>query len=90
MTLIEALSRGLPVFAPAAGGMPEVFRDGVEGRLIPLADAKTAAGWITAWLEDEAEMKRAGDAARRYFMARFEAARVASELVRFLDETANG
>lgn len=90
LTLIEALSRGLPVFAPAAGGMPEVFRDGVEGRLIPLADAKTAAGWITAWLEDEAEMKRAGDAARRYFMARFEAARVASELVRFLDETANG
>ncbi len=90
LTLIEALSRGLPVFAPAAGGMPEVFRDGVEGRLIPLEDAAAAAEKITTWLKDVAEMKRAGEAARGYFMARFEADRVASELVRFLDGVANG
>jgi glycosyltransferase involved in cell wall biosynthesis len=32
LALIEALSRSVPVFAPAVGGVPEVFADGNEGR----------------------------------------------------------
>lgn len=88
LTLIEALSRGLPVFAPAAGGMPEVFDDGVEGRLIPLDDAQTAARLILEWLNDETLMQNAYEAARRHFLERFEADRGASELASFLDKAA--
>lgn len=88
LTLIEAQSRGLPVFAPAVGGIPEVFDDEVEGRLIPLDDADTAARRIIEWLDDPQRMHEAGEAARRRFLARFEAERVAAELARFLDEVA--
>jgi glycosyltransferase involved in cell wall biosynthesis len=89
LTLIEALSRGLPVFAPAAGGMPEVFEDGVQGRLIPLDDPQAAAHLILEWLDDEAVMRRVQSAARRRFLDCFEADRVASELAGFLDEVAS-
>lgn len=88
LTLIEALSRGLPVFAPQAGGMPEVFNDGVEGRLIPLDDASAAARLIIEWLDDEGRMQQAGEAARRHFLNRFEADRVAAELADFLEAAA--
>jgi glycosyltransferase involved in cell wall biosynthesis len=88
LTLIEALSRGLPVFSPPVGGMPEVFSDGVEGRLIPLDDAAAAARLIIEWLDDESRMRQAGEAARRRFLDRFEADRVAAELAGFFEAVA--
>lgn len=88
LTLIEALSRGLPVFAPQAGGMPEVFNDGVEGRLIPLDDAPAAARLIIEWLDDESRMRQACEAARQRFLDRFEADRVAADLAVFLEAVA--
>lgn len=87
IVLIEAMSRGLPVFAPAVGGIPEVFTDGVEGRSIPLNDADFAVGLILDWLKDEHYMRHAKTAARSRFLDRFESDRVASELVDFLMST---
>ena len=34
MTILEALARGIPVIAPAVGGIREIITDGVEGFLI--------------------------------------------------------
>lgn len=34
LTILEALARGLPVIAPAVGGIGEIIEDGVEGFLI--------------------------------------------------------
>jgi len=87
IVLIEAMSRGLPVFAPAVGGIPEVFESGVEGRSIPLGDADVAVGLMLDWLEDEEVMLRVKAAARSRFLERFEADRVATELVDFLHST---
>lgn len=72
LTLIEALSRGMPVFAPAVGGIPEIFVDGVHGRMLPLDDAPRAAASIIAWLRSPPLMAQAGLAARRHFLAHFE------------------
>ncbi|MDP3420312.1 MAG: glycosyltransferase family 4 protein [Thiobacillus sp.] len=88
IVLIEAMSRALPVFAPQVGGMPEVFNDGIEGRLIPLDDAPAAARLIIEWLEDERRMRLASEAARQRFLDRFEADRVAAELADFLETVA--
>jgi glycosyltransferase involved in cell wall biosynthesis len=86
IVLIESMCRGLPVFAPAAGGIPEMFDDGQQGRQIPLDDAEAAARLIVDWMNDAPTLARAGDAARRCYLERFEADRSASRLAAFLDQ----
>jgi glycosyltransferase involved in cell wall biosynthesis len=84
LTLLEALSRGLPVFAPAVGGIPEVFDDGVEGRLLPLDDAPSAARRVVEWLS-RTSVTKAADAARRRYASRFAADAGSASLEQFLD-----
>lgn len=85
IVLVEAMSRGLPVFAPAVGGIPEVFANGIEGRVIPLNDAHTAACLIIEWLDSEATLEQVGIAARTRFLISFEETFVAGTLTDFLD-----
>jgi len=84
ITLIEALSRSVPVFAPAVGGVPEVFNDGVEGRFIPLDDPEAAVRMIIQWLDSPHIYKQAQQAARSRFLECFEAEQVAANLTNFL------
>lgn len=71
LTLLEALSCGLPVFAPAVGGMPEVFDDGVEGFVWPLDDAPACAKKLIELLETPAAWWAMSAAARRRYQTRF-------------------
>jgi glycosyltransferase involved in cell wall biosynthesis len=82
--LIEAMSRGLPVFAPATGGVPETFNDGVEGRFIPLDDATQAAQRLLDWFAGAHYLPLAAQAARVRFLERFEADKTAGRLADFL------
>jgi glycosyltransferase involved in cell wall biosynthesis len=84
IVLVEAMAHGLPVFAPAVGGVPEVFSDGCEGRHIPIDDAQAAARIIIDWLDSPQTMALAKRAARARFVERFEAAKVAADLADFL------
>ena len=86
IVIIEAMARGLPVFAPEVGGIPEIFKDGSEGRIVTLADAAIAAEQVTSWLKDPEMMRRAGTAARERYLMHFEANQVAPDLLAFLDE----
>ena len=88
LTLIEAMSRGVPVFAPPVGGVPEVFNDGVEGRLIPLDDAPQAARLLLQWLGQPARLAVAGRLARARFLTHFESDVAAARLRDFLQATA--
>jgi glycosyltransferase involved in cell wall biosynthesis len=84
LTLVEALAYGTPIFAPAVGGVFEVFSDGVEGRFIPLDDAHSAALLIIEWLDSEERLRQAGIAARTRYIRLFEETRVAGKLTEFL------
>jgi glycosyltransferase involved in cell wall biosynthesis len=58
----QALAVGTPVAATAVGGIPEIIRDGENGRLVPPADAAALAAAIVHLLTDR---EGAGAMARR-------------------------
>lgn len=85
LTLVEAFSRGVPVFAPAVGGVPEVLNDGHEGRIIPLDQPDQAAALLVHWFElGEQRLAAAGQEARATFLRRFESDVAAARLDDFL------
>lgn len=76
ITLIESLATGVPILAPAVGGIPEIFDDGVEGRFWSLTDVNGAAEVVIQLLEDNATRIRMAQAAKQRFQSVFEHTRV--------------
>lgn len=67
ITLIEALSRGRPILAPAVGGIGEIFSDKVEGYFWPLDDIDSAAVMLISLLSNQLVYERLACAARRRY-----------------------
>ncbi|TLQ44713.1 glycosyltransferase family 4 protein [Streptomyces marianii] len=69
MVVTEALARGVPVLATAAGGLPEAVGqapDGsVPGTLVPPGDPAALAAALRRWLSEPGERHRSKTAARR-------------------------
>ncbi len=71
IVLIEAMSYGLPILAPAVGGITEVFDDGVEGMHWPLDDAAVGATKLIEVLEDPQMWQHMSQAAKERYQTRF-------------------
>ncbi len=65
ISICEAMERGVPVVATAVGGIPEIVRDGIDGRLVPPDDPAALAAALRPLLQDEEGRRRAGAAGRR-------------------------
>ncbi|BAU50338.1 glycosyl transferase [Sulfurifustis variabilis] len=63
--LLQAAACQLPIVAAAAGGIPEVVRDGVNGRLVAPGDARALAKAMLELLHDTGRRRRMGAAGRR-------------------------
>ncbi|ADU51215.1 glycosyl transferase group 1 [Thermaerobacter marianensis DSM 12885] len=59
----EAMAAGRPVVASRTGGLEELIRDGVDGRLVPPGDAHALARALVALLRDEKARHRLARAA---------------------------
>ncbi len=64
-SLLESMAAGIPVVATQVGGSPEIVEDGVNGLLVPPADAEALAGAICRLLENRALAGNLGQAGRR-------------------------
>lgn len=80
MALLEAQAAGLPVLAGDVGGVPDIVRDGITGRLVPEGDTEAFAAALCGLLDDPAGCRRMGEAARRTVLAAHGAAAAATTL----------
>jgi len=71
VSLIEAMSAGIPVVATPTGGIAEVVADGASGFLVPPGDRTSLERALRRLLIDRALNARMGAAARETAKARF-------------------
>lgn len=67
LSLLEGLSQGRPILAPAVGGIPEIFSNGIEGNFWPLDDPVRGAELLIGVLEDHAVYARMCAAATKRY-----------------------
>lgn len=90
LAIVEAMRAGVPPVAAPVGGVPGLFDPGVEGLHFDLDDPEQGARTLVGLLEDEPARVAMGAAARRRYLARFDADAVAPVLHRFLVSRAHG
>lgn len=71
VSILEAMSAGLPVVATAVGGVPEAVLDGETGFVTPRGDETAFADRIRRLLEDPEMAQRMGQAGRRHYLAHY-------------------
>ncbi|MEQ1531301.1 MAG: glycosyltransferase family 4 protein [Methylococcales bacterium] len=86
ITLLEALCHGLPILAPAVGGIPEVFSDGQQGYFWPLDDLDAATDKLCEILENNNLHAQFSAQARDRFVENFSENRLAHK---WLEELTN-
>lgn len=84
LAIIEAMSAGLPIFATMAGGVSGIFKDGIEGKFIPLDDSVSAAKMIIDVLEDSCKSAEYSRSAKENFDRNFSSSVLAPILYEFI------
>ena len=86
VALLEAMAMRRPVVATPVGGIPEVVRDGENGRLVAVGDVEAAAGATLDLLGDRRRAAGLGAAARRTVTERFSASAMVRRVESIYDE----
>jgi glycosyltransferase involved in cell wall biosynthesis len=84
LALIEAMSCGLPILAPAVGGIPDLFEEGEAGYFWKLDDIPAAGELLIRTLDSARELKRMGAAGKERFRLKFDSRLVARRLHEFI------
>ena len=81
VVLMEAMAAGLPVVASRLSGIPELVRDGQNGRLVPPGDATALADALGELATDAALRERLGRAGRATVLQEFDVEANAARLI---------
>lgn len=81
VSIIEALSAGLPVISTPVGGIPEMVFDGVNGYIVKPGDYKTLSQKIVNLLKDEKELKHMASHSLRIWKEKFKRETVIKKLI---------
>ncbi|MEW5769570.1 MAG: exopolysaccharide biosynthesis GT4 family glycosyltransferase EpsE [Pseudomonadota bacterium] len=87
VVLMEAMAMSVPVIATRVGGVPELVSDGVDGLLVPPADAQAIADAVLALARDPARAQGLSLASRQKIVDAFSHRRSARTLAGLLRET---
>jgi glycosyltransferase involved in cell wall biosynthesis len=86
VSVIEAMSFGVPVISTRVGGIPELVRDGVDGILVDPGDIVALTAALVQLGGDAARRRRLGGAARERVQARYSAQAALPALCAVYDE----
>ena len=86
LTLLEALARARPVVATRVGGIPDVIRDGENGRLVPPDDAPALAAVLEEFAVKSDAALRLGRAGQRLVREQYTWERVVEQFELVYDE----
>lgn len=78
LTSLEAMAHGRPLVVSEVGGLPEIVRNGVTGRIVETANSGQLAAALTGILGDHEEMARMGRNGRDRVCRHFSAELMAS------------
>jgi len=90
ISILEALSWGLPVIANDIAGMDEIIRDGVNGYLVKTGDIGMLAERISFLLNNPDHRKQVGHAGRKMIVQEFNMSKRADEFLRLYEELRRG
>ena len=79
VALLETAACGVPIVACRAGGIPEIVRDGLNGRLLEPGDSAGLAEAIIGLLDDPARLAEYGAAGRRLVLEHFSIPRMVAQ-----------
>ncbi|WP_439677393.1 glycosyltransferase [Embleya sp. MST-111070] len=65
VSLMEAMTVGLPSVVTAVGGMPEIVTDGIEGVVVPPGDPRAFGDALASFAADPARRRACGEAAHK-------------------------
>lgn len=88
--IAEAMSLGMPVLASDTFGPSEIIRDGIDGRLVPIADADATADAIIEMLSDPTTLAKIGEAAALRVSEYMSPARIADETAKLYSRVVRG
>lgn len=84
-SVLEALAAGVPVVAAAAGGIPEMIRDGETGYLTAIHDPAGLAAGVCAALRNPAQARTMAERGRALVHTRFGTERMVEETLRLYE-----
>lgn len=79
LSLLEAMTHGLPGLATPVGGIPEVIRDGEHGFLVPVHGHAELAAAMARLVDDPTLLRTLGECARRRAAEEFSFERMTRE-----------
>jgi glycosyltransferase involved in cell wall biosynthesis len=82
----DAFAAGVPVAATAAGGIPELVRNGETGLVTPVGNASALAGSIMRLLDNRAEANQLAQRAKKFVADEFSVDRMADQYIQVYDE----
>lgn len=87
--ILDAFAAGVPVVATAAGGIPELVRDGETGLLAPVGNASALAASIMRLLDNRIEANQLTLRAKEWVADEFSVDRMADRYLEVYDEVLN-
>jgi glycogen(starch) synthase len=90
MTVVEAMAAGKPVLAPKVGGIPEIVKDEVNGRLFVERDPSAISEIMKFYYDNKDLADYVGKTNKQYARKQFSWTKVASRTLRIYKEACGG